>query len=333
MFGKPELIGVDVGQYSIKVVRLKSGKKPLVSKYAYELIPEELREKRDQQSIAMLVASAVKKSKASAGKPVMHVNAGDAIMNKIKLAEGYRSDALEGAIELELNSTLPFDVSQVYFDFDEKPNDEGLYLTVSVRRDVVDAKTSLLSGLPKSFKSADVDIDAYALSRVFYSLMPKETFNFSAPVMIVDVGFSRSRFYVFESGELVFNREQQIGGQQATSIISDMFDIDLEQAESKKLSHGFGDEYDEMVLAPFVQSFSEQLNLAIDFYDAASQSDTQLENIYLTGGGCKLVGLVDALNETSISQNVSLLTSLSSVMEEDASDYFLAMGLSIEGDK
>ncbi len=334
MLGKPELIGIDIGQYSIKVARMKGGRRLSASRLVYDVIPYEVRESRDQEALKQLVTSAVKKAKASVGQPVVHVNAGDAILREVKVDKNLRNDDLEGAIELELAEVLPFGMDQVYFDFDEKPNSEGLRQTASVRRELADSKVKLLSNLPKSFKSAEVDVDAYALARIVKFLY--KTFTGSradAPIMLVDIGYNRSRFYVYEAGELKFNREQQIGGQQATEIIMDVFDVDRELAETRKLTNGFGDEYQNMVLAPFAQAFSEQLNLAVDFYEATREDSLDLGGIYLIGGGSKLVGLVEAL-EQYVNHPVALFDSTLSVNHANyGGEFVLSMGLALEGDR
>ena len=89
----------------------------------------------------------------------------------------------------------------------------------------------------------------------------------------------------------------------------DVFDIDAESAENRKIGHSFGDEYKDLVLTPYVQTFTEQLHLALDFYEAnnVTENPEPIKVIYLTGGGARLSGFVDALGAANVSHNIRLL--------------------------
>ena len=135
MLGKPEIIGVDIGQYSIKVAQIKqSGKAFTANHLAYEVIPPEVRLQRDRVTLSKIVAATLKKQKVNEGQVVLHVNTGDVIMREVNVDASLRGNELEGAIELELNDAIPFGMDQVYFDFDEVPSKKGTRLAVVVRR-------------------------------------------------------------------------------------------------------------------------------------------------------------------------------------------------------
>ncbi|WP_298046196.1 type IV pilus assembly protein PilM [uncultured Cardiobacterium sp.] len=345
MLGKPEIIGVDIGQYSIKIARVKqTGKSFTANHLAYEVIPPDVRQQRDRVTLGRIVAGTLKKQKLSKGLPVLHINTGDAIMREVTVDAGLRGNELEGAIELELNDAIPFGMDQVYFDFDEVPNKRGTRLVVAVRRDVADEKTALLNNLPKTFTAPHVDVDAFAFNRVLnYVARNDSAVGKGGRVMLIDIGFNRSRFYVCKGGELLFSREQQIGGNTVNEIIMDVFDIDAESAENRKIGRSFGDEYRDLVLTPYVQTFTEQLHLAMDFYEAnnVSESADPIRAIYLTGGGSRLSGFVEALGTANVSHNIRLLNlapyvKLSGSQRSDEAlqsgiNHALAIGLAMEG--
>ena len=309
MLGKPEIIGVDIGQYSIKVAKVKqSGRAFTANHLAYEVIPPEVRLQRDRVTLSKHVARLLKSQGVNKGQVVLHVNTGDVIMREVNVASSLRGNELEGAIELELNDAIPFGMDQVYFDFDETPNKKGTRLAVVVRRDVADDKTALLNNLPKTFSKPQVDVDAFAFTRVL-KYASKGDVGKNDRIMLIDIGFSRSRFYVCKGDELLFSREQQIGGNTVNEIIMDVFDIDSESAENRKIAHSFGDEYKDLVLTPYVQTFSEQLHLALDFYEAnnLTENPEPIKIIYLTGGGARLTGFVDALGDANAAQTIRLL--------------------------
>ena len=342
MLGKPEIIGVDIGQYSIKVAKVKqSGRAFTANHLAYEVIPPEVRLQRDRVTLSKHVARLLKSQGVNKGQVVLHVNTGDVIMREVNVASSLRGNELEGAIELELNDAIPFGMDQVYFDFDETPNKKGTRLAVVVRRDVADDKTALLNKLPKTFSKPQVDVDAFAFTRVL-KYASKGDVGKNDRIMLIDIGFSRSRFYVCKGDELLFSREQQIGGNTVNEIIMDVFDIDSESAENRKIAHSFGDEYKDLVLTPYVQTFSEQLHLALDFYEAnnLTENPEPIKIIYLTGGGARLTGFVDALGDANAAQTIRLLNlapyiKLSGKRADETLqsgiNHTLAIGLAMEG--
>lgn len=342
MLGKSELIGIDVGQYSIKIARIKQTAKNISAfSMAYEVIPSEIRDKRDEETLAKTVQMVMKKQKISKGQVVFHVNLGDCSMRQIILENNnLTGNNLERAIEAEVNTITPLGLDNVYFDYDEKPDSAGRRTIVAVARDIANRKVNLTKGLPKTFTAPQVDVDAFAFSRLIEYVYKKE--GSQGNTMIVDIGYSRSRFYVYdEEANLVFNREQQIGGKQVNDIIVDVFDINEETAENRKLIRDFtNNEYNELVLNSYVHTFSEQMNLVFDFYEASEYGKTPIQKVYLTGGGSNLAGLGEALSQAT-SKEIKLLD-LSDYIRLSSSDrdnlilqtglsHALAIGLAIEG--
>ncbi len=334
------LVGIDIGQYSLKIARIKqSGKSITANSLSYEVIPSEIREGRDKEALGKMITAALKKLKISKGQPVLAVNLGDAILRDIEIEGKLTGMALESAIELALTPSLPFGIDQVYFDYDLKPNEKGEYTTIAVRRDVADNKVNLLKDLPKTFTPAEVDVDAFAFGRLLEYIIKKEG-AVAGTSMIIDIGYNRSRFYIYKDSHLVFNREQQIGGKQANDIICDTFDIEDDAAEIKKLSRDFpSDQYEDLVIAPYAHTFVEQMNLVLDFYEASPYGKQTVDVVYLTGGGARLAGLVEQLSANS-SLNIKLLD-LSNYIKLDSSsrddailrsgiNHALAIGLAIE---
>lgn len=337
MLGTAEIFGVDIGQYAIKIARVKSsGKGFSVSHLGYEVIPDEIRANKDKSSLAKIVVTAIKKHKMAKGQPVIHVNAGDTILRKIELDPSLRGSDLEGAIELELADSLPFPLDQVYLDYDEKADAEGKRLAVAGRRDLIDPRVELLGGLGKNYASPEVDVDVFAFQRTLDGL---GVLSGGAPVMLVDIGYTRSRFYVYREKDLIFNREQQVGGNHVNEIIRDVFDIDAAQAETRKLTQSFGNEYHDLVLLPYVNMFAEQMNLALDFYEANNTAAYDIQRVFLTGGGAALKDFPNMLRE-HIGRPLELLNFSGNIKgrqhDADASiatglHHALAVGLAMEG--
>lgn len=338
MLGNPEYIGIDIGQYAIKIARVKKAGKSFVSNYlVYEILPEELRGGKDKEGLKDLVTKILKTHKIIKGQPVVHVNSGDTIMRNIVLPENTTRDAVEGAIELDLGQSLPFSLEQVYFDFDENMDANGGYLAIAARRDVVDGKTSLFANRAKTLNKPQVDVDVFAYERLVENLVQAGRIH-NTTVAVMDIGYTHSRISIYQDGKYVFVREPQIGGNQVSEIIRDVYDLDLDSAESRKLNQNLGEEYEELVLMPYVSTLSEQMNLALDFYEASSPDAKPIERIYVTGGGAQLRGLVSALS-TKIDTPIELLDlsqfiklqSKQTDLLQDGMNHGLAIALALEG--
>ena len=58
------LVGIDIGQYSLKIARIKqSGKSITANSLSYEVIPSEIREGRDKEALGKMITAALKKLK------------------------------------------------------------------------------------------------------------------------------------------------------------------------------------------------------------------------------------------------------------------------------
>lgn len=338
MLGNPEYIGIDIGQYAIKIARVKKSGKSFVSNYlVYEILPEDVRGGKNREELKNLVTRILKTHKIIKGQPVIHVTSGDTVMRSIVVPESTGKEALEGAIELDLGQSLPFGLDQVYFDFDDEPDVNGGYLAVAARRDIVDEKTSLFAGKAKTLDKPQVDVDVFAYERLVESLSRAGRIH-GTTIAIMDIGYTHSRISVYQDGKYVFVREPQIGGNQVSEIIRDVYDIDLDSAESRKLNQNLGGEYEELVLAPYATSLGEQVNLALDFYEASSPTARAVEKIYVTGGGSQLKGLIPALSEKlsasieklDLSQFVKLQSKQTDLLQNGI-NHGLAIALALEG--
>ncbi len=337
MLKKAEYIGVDIGQYAIKLAQVKKSGRSFVSNFlAYEVIPEDIREDKNRNQLKDFVSNVLKLHKITKGTPVIHIGSGDTIMRSVVVPAGTPESGLEGAIELDLAPALPFGIDQVYFDFDETPDSSGAHLAVAARRDLIDGKTELFEGKAKTLMNPQVDVDVFAYERLIETLSGLGEISEST-VAILDIGYKRSRVCVYQNQKYVFVREPQLGGNHVNEIIRDVYDIDLESAETRKLNEALGSEYSELVLEPYSVSLAEQINLAIDFYEASSTEAKKIEKIYVTGGGSRLKGLLPALNSRvtvpleSLTLSKYIKSSKQSGAHQDGLNHSLAIALAAEG--
>lgn len=338
MFGKTPVFGVDIGQHSIKIAQVKqTGNGFSVKKLAHVIIPEELRKIGDKQALRKLITDLIEPHKLQGHAPVICISAGDAIVKELAFSGKPKDHEVEGLVEAEMGDFLPYPVNQVYLDFVKVSKDDK-YLAAASRRELVDNKTYLLSGLGKKFKDVQVDIDCFAFGRLLDSVVSKDELEEDQAIMLIDVGYSRSRFYAFHKNDMIFNREISIGGSQVTDMIHEVYDVPKKEAEERKLNNSDLSNYKEHILQPYLEIFVEQSNIVFDFFQS-SKKDINLKSVYLTGGGSALFGLIDGLRgriDYPVEQ-LSLRDYISVDNDDDGKfgdfGYSLAIALALEGKK
>lgn len=204
---------------------------------------------------------------------------------------------LEEHIMTEAEQYIPFDLDDVYLDFqDLKTNSEDSERTdvmlVAAKKEVVDGYLKMLEDL--NLKPVIVDVDGFALENT-YEYSHDKTEN----VALVDIGASKMNINILSNGISVIARDIVVGSRQLTEQIQNTLDIDFDEAEALKLGHIPADERQEQIEEIFVSTCTQwvlEVKKAIDLYHS-NHPDQPLTRLVLSGGGSKVNGLIDFLKE------------------------------------
>lgn len=319
------MLGIDIGDYAIKVAVVKGGgKKIAVSKILYEVIPPESRNKDGIEAKRKIIASLIKRAGRNEKTIALSIPTSAAILKNIDIASGLTDDELEGEIQLALINLIPFPLDQVYVDFislgrkKDTPSMQEV-LVATTRKEVVDAVAENIQA--KTIREKIVDLEATAVGVLVEKIKGK---NYRDAYAVIDIGYTLTSVYVFAKDELLFTREQQIGGQQLTEAIAETMGISTEEAETTKLS-AFATIPDDIV-ENYVESFVEQIALAFELYSSTNTREPSA--IYLTGGGSNVSALIPALKNSLSQQDVELLPICDSVKINDRTDSQVVNSLS-----
>ncbi|UJF25109.1 pilus assembly protein PilM [Suttonella sp. R2A3] len=291
-------VAIDIGQYAVKLIELKKNSGTyVVSTYrASRLNRSEVH--NEVGAIQQAVSNVAGQYNFSKRSAITHIPLGDTITRKIDIEPSLSDYDTDGSIEVELGEVLPFTLDQVYYDYHMLDN-EGHYLAVAARRDIVNQRVDAITQTGKYTKRSqpqiEVDVDAYAYGRLVSQIYSRH-FADNEIIVLVDIGSKKSRFYFYDATGLIFHREQQIGGQQVTDSIMDIYSLSEQEAEERKVHQSVGEEFTDLVLTPYANSFAEQVNLVFDFFDASKKTDAPIAKVALCGGGACLKGLRKALN-------------------------------------
>lgn len=171
--GKREILGVDIGSSSVKLVQLqpvRSGYK-LAALGSAPLPPEAVVDHTimDAGAVVEALKGLLTNQKIQAKHVATAVRGHAVIVRKIQLPQ-MEEDELESSIQWEAEQYIPFDIAEVYLDYqllgpvEGDPNQMEAVL-VAAKRDFVDDYLSVF--VETGLETAVVDVDCYALESAF----------------------------------------------------------------------------------------------------------------------------------------------------------------------
>src|SRR3990167_7613997 len=194
MFGTKDIVGLDIGSHSIKLVRLKKGKKGFellnfgIIPIPPETIVDGLIEKPE------IVTNAIKnifKTERIKTKEVVTAISGESVVIKKINVPKMTEDELAESIRVEAEQYIPFDIEEVNLDFQiiketgakeaekEETGEEGApkanmdVLLVAARKELVEGRNKPI--IDADLKPVIVDLDVFAMENGY-------EFNYGVPV-------------------------------------------------------------------------------------------------------------------------------------------------------
>ena len=283
----------------------------------------------------------VLKSGSKTRQVVMAMPQSAVITKKIMLPAGLREEELEVQVETEANQYIPFSLDEVSLDFcviGPSPTSVGdvEVLIAASRKDRVQDRQGLAeaAGLKPTVLDIESHASRLAMSRVVAGL-PNE--GRDALVALFEIGADTTSLKVLRDDEMLYDRDQAFGGSQLTQLISRQYGFSFEEAEQKKLAADLPEDYETSLLAPFVDSLSQEIGRALQYF-FTSTPHHKVHYVMLAGGTATLPGLKDRVTEltgfASMVVNPFENMKLGSAVREaklrrEASSYLTACGLAM----
>ncbi len=301
----PPMIGLDISSSSVKLVELGQDDS---GAYILERIAAESFEKgwiTDGQiekfdEVADAVRRVVSKSGTKTRDVVMAMPQSSVITKKIMLPAGLREEELELQVESEANQYIPFSLDEVSLDFcvvGPSPTSVGdvEVLIAASRKDRVQDRQGLAEAA--GLRPVVLDIESHAsllaMSRLV-SALPSE--GHDALIALFEIGADTTSLKVLRDSEMLYDRDQAFGGSQLTQLISRQYGFSFEEAEQKKLASDLPEDYAQQILAPFVDSLSQEIGRALQYF-FTSTPHHKVHYVMLAGGTATLPGLKDRVTE------------------------------------
>jgi type IV pilus assembly protein PilM len=309
---KTPLVAIDMGSHSIKLVQLaplKNGSFELISLGMMPLEQGSIVEGaiKDPGQVAGALANLVKAEKIQSNFVVASVSGEAVFVKKIKVPEMSEEELSEKITE-EAEQYIPFDINDVALDYqilgrvngnasdseeqeknssDEDASSMVEALLVAVQRDVIDERTDVL--LEAGLKPAIIDLDVFALMNA--ARLNKDLTAMGATALI-DLGDSFTHVNILQKGSIGYTRDIPIGGGYCSTMLMSKFQVPFSQTH--KMKGGYlpdGVDKDE-VLALIVQGYKkvfDEIQKSFEYF--TTLSNTPVERILLSGGGCLINGI------------------------------------------
>ena len=305
-FSKDDLVvGIDIGTHAIKICQLKRNDKAYaVVNLGSATLPEGAVDDgtlNDPDLVAEKISELLKNLKIKKKKVGFSISGYSVIVKKVNL-QVMSEEELEEHIQAEAEQYIPFDIDDVYLDFQDLKTNRGDddrtdVMLVAAKKDIVDEYLEMFEGL--DLTPVIVDVDGFALENTYEYNYPK-----NENVALVDIGAAKMNINIISEGISVVARDIVVGSQQLTEQIESAFDIDFATAEALKLGHIPAEEKQSEIEAIFSSTCTQwvlEIKKAIDLYHSNHQ-EAPLKRLVLSGGGSKVAGLKEFLeSETELS--------------------------------
>jgi type IV pilus assembly protein PilM len=289
---KKNVIGLDIGSSSIKVVELREAKDGFKLQHLgiSPLPPEAIVDGALMDSVTII--DTIRDLVTSTSKTrdvVTSVSGHSVIVKKITLPFMTETE-LEESIQWEAERHIPFDINDVNIDFQilgygsENPDLMEVIL-VAAKKDIINDYVSVI--MEAGLNPVVMDIEAFALENMLginYEIEKDDI------VAIANLGATVTNINILKDNLSAFTRDIFKGGNQITEEIQRQLHVDYEEAEKIKVGQkgeGASQSVVENVLRSASESLAVEIGNSLDFFQSSTTSQ-KISKLYVSGGGSKI---------------------------------------------
>lgn len=300
-FGKKkELVGIDIGSSSVKIVQLREhkGVYHLQALGMGSLPPEAIVDNAIMDSAAVVdaVRSLVQSHKIKTKNVATSISGHSVIIRKIQLPI-MTEEELENSIQFEAEQYIPFEINEVNLDFqilgtDDKDPSLMNVILVAAKKDFVNDHIAVFKEC--GLNPLVMDIDCFAVQNTYemnYGVGEEEV------IALINMGAEAMNVNVMKHGISVFTRDIQVGGNMFNEEIQKQMGLSSEDAERVKMGEDLpgvnAGEVTDLVHSA-TESLAQEIQRSLDFFSATS-ADEKIQQLYVTGGVSRLPEVRTAL--------------------------------------
>jgi len=292
---KKDVIGLDIGSSSVKLLELQQGKNGYRLKNVGigflppgAIIDGVIKELDAVTGIIQELVSNLKIKNKSVATSI----SGHSVIIKNVSMPVMTEKELEESIKWEAEQYIPFEIDDVNIDFQimgENTEDKNKMnvLLVAAKQDMIGDYITAIKGA--GLNTVVMDIVSFALMNMYELNYPYEEDN---AIALIDIGANILNMNVLKNGVSVFTRDVSIGGNRITEEIQKRKDISYEEAEALKVGGTTeGVEYSEItdIIEEVFLSLAIEIQRSLDFF-WATFAEENISKICISGGCSKSLG-------------------------------------------
>lgn len=347
--GNSNVLGIDIGTSSIKVVELKKNGSNLALQTYGEIALGPYDNKSvgevtslDADKIATALKEILEKIHVTTHHAVLSIPSSASLLFLLDLPESSQKN-LEEIIPNEARKFIPVPLTEVKLDWMmvptllQSPDQDGLVkqtekkikvLVAATRNEAITSYVNILA--QAGITSLGFEIEVFALVR---SCIRREL----SPIVVVDMGASKTRVSVVHHGVVFTTQMLGRGSNALTQAIARTLNISFDKAEQLKREEGFNSTHKDVV--SLIDNFSKQLFNEIQAVVTRYEKDYHhaVEKMICVGGGSLLPGLIQSLQDL---HTIEIVTSdsftmlerpkfLESVLKQIDGQFALSIGLAL----
>lgn len=317
------LVGIDISSNAIKVAEVSGGRSGLGLK-SIAIVPMPagaLTENTivDAAAVTHTLKQAFKIARPSTNNVCFGMS-GNAVIMKTLILPAMSEFELEAQIAFEAEHLFPFNIDEVYLDFQilgDVPHDPGSIEVIIVvcKRNIIDDYLLVFSDAGLKVKC--IDCCSFSIANAFEQISPHlavsgaEGLSDTAggAVAMINIGAALININILDDGRSAFVRDQFYGGDQLTAAIMREHGLSVHAAEQIKQDNFHSIRKD--VLEDFYLHLTSELVRSLDYY-AAKHVENPVGVIYVTGG-CALIPGIEAELEQRLGIRARVLNPLTCI--------------------
>ncbi|MBI5970827.1 MAG: pilus assembly protein PilM, partial [Deltaproteobacteria bacterium] len=290
LYPSKNLIGIDAGAYSTKIVWLKGG-----GAGSYRLKSAFYARSPADKNAGFL--RAIANAQRLTGKKVATVLYGpELLVRRITLPPMPDKDLRE-AVKWEIRKESAIPADELVCDYvvpDDKAS-EGLLsiIAFAARRGAVD-------GIMSEFKSAGVEVRVVETvpTALLSSFDANNVWEEGVNYAFIDIGLTASTLAIFKNRKLVFVREMAFGGAEITGALSSETGKNEDECDEIKASCSLEKGVAPFaVVAKFIERLCSDIHRSFEYYQAQYRGG-QVDRLFLSGGTARMKHIDGFMTET-----------------------------------
>jgi len=288
---KEESIGLDIGEYSIKVVSMEkeAGENTLTS-YNIKKLPPGTKD----ANLGQLIKDAFDEIDLEPESVNLSISGPDVVVRFVDLPK-MSKDQLESALVFEAEKYIPFNVNEVVLDsiiMGDAPEPGHMrVLLAAAKKDKIGELIKTVEKLGVQIRV--VDIDSFAMFNAFSASrgLPEDE-----ATAFVDFGHGLTNVLVSIGDTPYFIRQVQIGGGDVTAAICRNLSVSAEKAE--EYVRGIEEDKDDAVkhiTISILEDIVKEMQLSFSYFE--NRYNREIKNVFCSGGLVYQDGVVSYLSE------------------------------------